>query len=149
MGLRHYGRQEINGTQSWPGILESLPILYTEILCGLSLLSRNLILISLSFYYYHCFHNSLVDCTKEAAVHQHGQKRKNSQQLFFNIASWSHFFCYGSVNTAKQGEDGFLVCCLPFRSPFENTIQRSCFPLCPNCTNLNVYIQILMYIYES
>ena len=48
---------------------------------------------------------------KKAAVHQHGKKRKNSQQLFFNIASWSHFFCHGSVNTAKQGEDGFLICC--------------------------------------
>ena len=84
-----------------------------EILCVLSLAeapSGKLILISLSFHHYHCFHNSLVDCTKEAAVHQHGEK-KNSRQLFFNIASWSHFFCHGSVNTAKQGGDGFLICC--------------------------------------
>ena len=36
---------------------------------------------------------------------------KNSRQLFFYIASWSHFFCHGSVNTAKQGGDGFLICC--------------------------------------
>ena len=42
---------------------------------SLTLLSRNLILISLSFHCYHCFHNSLVDCTKEAAVHQHGKKK--------------------------------------------------------------------------
>ena len=45
---------------------------------------------------------------------------KYSRQLFFNIANWSYIFCISSV-----------------------------FPLCLNCTNLNVYIQILLYIYES
>ena len=30
-----------------------------------------------------------------------------------------------------------------------SSVISSVFPLCLNCTNLNVYIQILMYIYES
>ena len=107
----------------------------------------------------------LVDCTKEAAVHQHGKKkRKNSQQLFFNIASWSHFFCHGSVNTAKQGEDGFLICCHfsiavwkhDNRSSghaflYVRTARILMYIYKSWCiyTNLAVYIRILMYIYES
>ena len=122
-----------------------------EILCVLSLAdypSRKLILISLSFHFYHCFHNSLVDCTKEAAVHQYGEK--NSRQLFFNIASWSYFFCHGSVNTAKQGGDGFLVCCHFSIAVWKHNNRSSGHTfLCLNCTNLDVYIRILMYIYES
>ena len=152
-----------------------------EILCVLSLAefpSRNLILISLSFYYYHYFHNSRVDCTKEVAVHQHGKKRKHSQQLFFDIASWSHFFCHDSVNTAKQGEeDGFLIC-FHFTIAVWKHDNRSSgraflyvrtariliyiyksWCIYTNLavyiqswciyTNLAVYIRILTYIYES
>ena len=119
-----------------------------EILCGLSLAefpSRKLILISLSFHYYHCFLNSVVDCTKEAAVHQNGGK--NARQRFFNIARWSHFFCHGSVNcTAKQGVDGFLICCLSSLAVWKHDNRSSGHT---NCTNLNVYIRTLMYFYES
>ena len=126
--------------------------------------SRKLILIFLSFYFYHCFHNqSLVDCTKEAAVHQHGKKRKNSQQLF-KIASWSLFFCHGSVNTAKQGEDGFLICCHFSIAVWKHDNRSSghaflyvriarilmyIYESWCIYTNLDVYIRILMYIYES
>ena len=137
-----------------------------EILCVLSLAefpSRKLILISLSFHFYHCFNNSFVDCTKEAAVHQHREKR-NSRQLFFNIASWSYFFCYGSVNTAKQGGDGFLICCHfsiavwkhdnwssghTFLYVWTVRILMYIYKSCCVYTNLDVYIRILMYIYES
>ena len=136
-----------------------------EILCVLSLAefpSRKLILISLSFHFYHCFHNSLVDCTKEAAVHQYG--KKNSRQLFFNIASWSYFFCHGSVNTAKQGGDGFLICYHfsiavwkhdnrssghTFLYVWTARILMYIYESWCIYTNLAVYIRILLYIYES
>ena len=111
-----------------------------------------------------CFHNSLVDCTKEAAVHQHGEK--NSPQLFFNIASWSYFYCHGSLNTAKQGGDGFLICCHFSIAVWKHDnrssghaflyvwtarilILKYCCESCCVYTNLDVYIQILLYIYES
>ena len=116
-----------------------------EILCVLSLAefpSRKLILISLSFHFYHCFHNSFVDCTKEAAVHQHG--KKNSRQLFSNMASWSYFFCRGSVNTVKQGGDGFLICCYFSIAVWKHDNWPS------GHTFLYVWTaRILMYIYKS
>ena len=128
-----------------------------EILCVLSLAefpSRKLILISLSFHFYHCFHNSLVGCTKAAAaaaaaVHQHG--KKNSRQLFFNIASWSYFFCHGCVNTAKQGGDGFLICCHSSIAVWKHDNRSSghTFLYVWTARILMYIIQILMYIYES
>ena len=136
------------------------------IICVLSLAEfpfRKLILISLSFHFYHCFHNSLVDCTKEAAVHQHGEKI--SRQLFFNIASWSYFFCHGSVNTAKQGGARWLPHLLPFygrRLKHDNgskghaflyvrtaRILMHIYESCCIYTNLDVYIRIFMYISPS
>ena len=137
-----------------------------EILCVLSLAefpSRKLILISLSFHFYHCFHNSLVDCTKEAAVHQHG--KKNSRQLFFNIASWSYFFCHGSVNTAKEEMASSFAAVLFSIAVWKHDNRSSghTFPYVWTApilmyiykswciymyTNLDVCIRILLYIYE-
>ena len=97
---------------------------------------------------------------------------KNSRQLFFYIASWSHFFCHGSVNTAKQGGDGFLICChfsvavwkhdnrssghafLYVRTArilmyIYTQISMYIYESCCIYTNLDVYTRILMYIYKS
>ena len=124
-----------------------------------------------SFHYYYCFHNSLVGCTNEAAVHQHGEK-KNSRQLFFNIASWSYFFCHGSVNTRKQGGHGSLICCHLSIAVWKHDNRSSGHTFlyvwtarilmyiynldvyiyeswCIYYTNLDGYIRILLYTYES
>ena len=106
-----------------------------------------------------------MDCTKEGCcAPTREKKRKNSQQLFFNIAIWSHFFCHGSVNTAKQGEDGFLICCHFSIAVWKHDNRSSghAFLYVRTArilmyiykswwiyTNLAVNIRILIYIYES
>ena len=49
-----------------------------------------MIFFSLSFHYYHCFHNLLVDCTREAAVHQDGEFENFSTTLLQHCWSFLH-----------------------------------------------------------